>query len=263
MYQVHADIFRKIGLYVTIARGFKSDIHEVTVSNEIEEHFGRKYCRVYVNIELKDGSLNHKLHETLWNEFSRYGEKDYFSFYLTADRRDNEDLLRNIEELTHYDYIWNLLEWYLQKDGIKVNAARFKSQLDLKYEQDLRNRKYEQERKLIADAVSNLTPELGQFIAIKQWSNSLRIGKVQKVILSNKRQSFSMELSELRKDLTPGKVNINLRSKTEIYAIVQPEKLNGVLTKADLISYIEQNRNFDGLLWRMPQGNILEPIRTH
>src|SRR5215217_4956847 len=188
MYQLHADIFRKIGLYITIVREFKNDIKEVNLSNEIEEHFGRKYCRVYVHIELIDDSLQYKLHETLWNDFSRHGEKDYFSFYLTADRTDNEDLLRNTEEHTHYDYIWNLLEWYLQKDGIKVNAARFKSRLDLKYEQDIRNRKFEQERKFISDAVSDLTPELGQFIAVKQWSNSLRIGKVQKVILSNKRQ---------------------------------------------------------------------------
>lgn len=35
MYQVHADIFRKIDLYLTIAREFKSDIHEVKVSTNL------------------------------------------------------------------------------------------------------------------------------------------------------------------------------------------------------------------------------------
>lgn len=136
MYQIHSDIFTRIALYVKIARQFKEDIKEIKVSNEIEEFFGKLYCRVYVNIKLKEGSPNKfEVQEALWNDFSRFGEKQYFSFYLIHGWRDNEYLLRNIEEQTHYDYIWNLLTWYLKDDGIRVEAARFKNQYRLMREE--------------------------------------------------------------------------------------------------------------------------------
>lgn len=254
MYQIHADIFSKVFIYVNIARQFREDIKEINVSNEIEEYFGRKYCRIYVHVKLKEGSTKqNEFQEVIWKDF-KYEEKEYFSFYLTTDGRDDEYTLRNIEEQCHYEYIWNLLEWLLRKDGINVNAARFTSQYDLKRQQEELSKKYNSERQLVENAVKHLEPEEGQLIAIRQWHNSsLRLGTVENVTLPGRRQSFTLNLRELKKDLKPGKVNINLWSKSEIFAIIQPEQLLGGLSKTLLISMIEHGDNFTGLLWRRPQ----------
>ncbi|CAL1520326.1 hypothetical protein [Chitinophaga sp. MM2321] len=254
MYQIHADIFRKIALYVNITRQFKDDIKGINVSNEIEEHFGKTYCRVYINIELKEDSTNsYKLYQSIQNDFYRYGEKDYFSFHLRTGWRDSEELLQNIREHTHYDYIWNLLYWHLQKDGIKVKEEMFKSQWHLRNKRQEQDEKWQQKRNLIEDAVDTVSPEVGQLIATRQWRGSpLRIGIVENVIVPNKRQSFSLELSELKKDLTPGKIKMILGSKTEIYAIVRPHELPNGIGKAELLASIERGDDIRGLMWRRP-----------
>lgn len=255
MYQLHADIFRKVSLYAGIARMFKDDIMQLNVSNGIEEYFGRMYCRIYVHIELKETSTKHyELQERMYDHFFRYGEKEYFSFYLTTDRRDNYEALMNIEENTHYDYIWNLLSWMLENEGIKINAAPFKSQYHVKQLEQEHRKKYEAQRNLVENAVSHLSPKTGDIIAIKQWRSSpLRLGIVEKVTLPTRRQTFSMDLLELKKDLSPGKVKINLWNKTEIYAVIQPESITGESSKAALIAMLEEGTFFDGLLWRRPQ----------
>lgn len=253
MYQIHADVLNKVTTYVKIARQFREDIKEINVTNEIEEYFGKKYCRVYVRFNLKEGSTKQsELQQVIWNIFMY--DKEYFSFYLIADRRDDENTLRNIEELCHYEYIWNLLEWLLQKDEINVNAISFTSQYDLKLKEDERTKKYDAEKQLIENAVNHLEPVEGQFIAIKQWSqSSLRLGTVENVTLPGKRQSFDLKLTELKKDLKPGKNSISLWSKSNIFAIIQPEQLPGGLSKTLLITMLEQGDNFTGLLWRRPQ----------
>jgi hypothetical protein len=254
MYQLHADIFRKISLYASIARLFKDEIMQLNVSNEIEEYFGRTYCRIYVHIELKDTSTKrYELQERMYNHFS-YEEKEYFSFYLTTDGRDTDEALRNIEENMHYDYIWNLLSWMLQNEDIKINAVPFKNQYQLKQLQKEQHKKYEAERTLIENAVNHLAPEKGDYIAIKQWRNNpLRLGVVEKVTLPAKRQTFSMDLLELKKDLSPGKVKINLWNKTEIYAVIQPKNMSDKPSKSELITMLEEGTSFNGLLWRRPE----------
>jgi len=256
MYQIHADIFRKIELYVSIARKLKEDIKEINVRNEIERHFGKSYCRVYFDIELKEGSeRSYELYQIIQHVFYRYGDKEYISFYLQHDDEctDKEYLLRNIKEQAHYDYIWNLLEWNLEKDGIKVNNARFKSQLHLRRIRLEEDKKWEQERRIIEDAVETVSPEVGHLIVIRQWRGSpLRVGKAEKVVLPNKRQSFSLELSELKKDLVPGKTKINLYSKTEIYAVIVPQELPNGIGKAELLDSLERGDDISGLIWRRP-----------
>lgn len=256
MYQIHADIFRKIELYVKIAKHFKEEIKEINVRNEIEEHFGKSYCRVYVNIELKeDSNKKYELYQSIQHFFYRYGEKEYFSFYLLTDgdRTEKTYLLRNIEENTHYDYIWNLLSWYLEQDRIKVNNAHFKSQLDLRDIQLEKHKKRDQERKLLEDAVEEVAPKTGQLIVVKQWNfGNLRIGRVEKVILPNRTKSFSLELYEIKKDLTPGRVKIDLWSKTDIYAVIQPNELPTGITKVELLASVERGDNIAGLIWRRP-----------
>lgn len=255
MYQIHADIFRKLAIYVKIAKQFKEDIETVEVRNEIKEHFGKTYCRVHVNIKLKNESSQHyELQNELWNNLNRYGDSEYFSFHIrTAHREEDDHRLRNLEENTHYDYIWNLLAWYLEKDELVVEAAEFVSQLDLKRKEQKWHEKYEKERRVIENAVETITFEIGQLIAIKQWHNdSLRIGQVEN-ISHNKRRFFSMELAEIKKDLKAGKIRINVWNKTEVYAIVQPDKLPKGKIKTALITSLEIGENFEGLVWRRPQ----------
>ena len=254
MYQLHSDIFSKVLIYVNIARQFREEIREINVNNKIEEYFGRKYCRVYVQVKLKEESIKEKEFQiAIWNNFM-YDEKEYFSFYLTADSRDDDYTLRNIGEQCHYEYIWNLLVWILNKDGINVNAARFVSQYEMKRQQEELCKKYNLEEQLVANAVNHLEPLQAQFIAIRQWhNNSLRLGKVENVTLLVRRQSFTLNLWELKKDLKPGKVHINIGSKSQIFAIIQPEQLPDGLSKSLLIGMLEHGVNFTGLLWRRPQ----------
>lgn len=257
MYQEFADIFWKISVYVRIIRQFKEDINEVHLKNEIEDSFGRNYCRIYVNINLKENSNNkYALYQAINDNF-KYGEKEYFSFYLGKDgyNYDNEsDKFLNKEEEVHYNYIWNLLEWFLKEDNIRISAASFIRESQVRNEEKIRQEQIEEKWNKIEAAVQNLAPQTGQFIAIKQWKNSpIRIGIVTKVTLPSRRHSFSLELSELKKDLMPGKVIINHLSQRDIYAIIQPESLLRGKTKTDLISQIEKNELFEGLIWRRPQ----------
>jgi hypothetical protein len=168
-----------------------------------------------VKFELKESLANYyELYEAIRANF-RYDEKEYFSFYLTIDGRDDEYALRNTEENTHYDYIRNLLEWNLQEEDIKVNAEIFKSQDDLKWLQDKLRKEYDAARRLVENAVDDLIPAKGQFVVIRPWhSSSLRLGIVEDIRLPGKRQSFSLDLLELKKDLKPGHVKINLSSKS-------------------------------------------------
>jgi hypothetical protein len=59
MYQIYVDIFRKLALYIAIAKDFKDEIEVINVRNEIEEYFGKKYCRVYIDIKLNTESNMH------------------------------------------------------------------------------------------------------------------------------------------------------------------------------------------------------------
>jgi len=257
MYQIHADIFKKLSLYVQIIRQFKEDINEVHVNNSIEELFGKTYCRVYITIRLKeDSKKQYDLYESI-RSFFRYGEKEYFSFYLGAKRYEKNDdvhYLDNIEEKTHYDYIWNLLEWFLEKNNVRIVADRFVSERELRKKEENRMREVEKHWNRIEVAVADLTPKEGQLIAIKQWESSpMRIGIATKVILPSRRQPFSMNLSEIKKDLSLGKVTISYVPKREIYAIIQPDLLSRKITKTELIALIEKNETFNGLIWRRSQ----------
>jgi hypothetical protein len=135
-----------------------------------------------------------------------------------------------------------------------VDAAFFKSQQSLKYEKEKWNREYELRQIALLDATSNFTPEIGQFVATRQRRNSpMRIGKIENVVLPNKRQRFSIEILEVKTDLTVGKKEINIWRKEEIIAVLQPQELKPRISKNELINLIERNEKFDGLVWRMPQ----------
>jgi hypothetical protein len=255
MYQLHYDIFAKIVSYVSIARQFKADIQEITVKNGIEEDFGKRYCRVFVEFTLKkNASISYwDLKVAFDDQFLRFGQKEYFSFYLGRSGRDDEKELDNTAEKTHYDYIWNLLAWLLEKDGVRVEAKSFIS--ERQYEREIQKYYAELDVKhqAISNAVRNLRPEPGQFIALKPWKERpLRIGKVDKVRLPSPKTACLIELSELKKDLSPGKVIIHLTRLEEIYTIIQPDKLPGNISKDDLTKSIEKNEAHAGIVWRRP-----------
>lgn len=217
MYQIHSDIFEKLSLYIQIIRQFKEDINEVHVNNSIEELFGKTYCRVYITIKLKeDSKKQYDLYESI-RSFFRYGEKEYFSFYLGANRDEKNDdfhSLDNKEEETHYDYIWNLLEWFLKKDSIRITADRFVNERELREIEKNRRKEVEKDWNKIEAAVADLIPKEGQLIAIKQWKSSpMRIGIATKVILPSRRQSFSMDLSEIKKGFINRESSYYVRSK--------------------------------------------------
>jgi len=255
MYQLHHDIFTKIVSYVTIARQFKEEIQDITIKNAIEEDFGRRYCRVFVEFSLKqNASISYwDLKVAFDNKFLRFGQKEYFSFYLGRNGRDDEKDLDNTAENTHFDYIWNLLAWLLENDGVRVEAKSFTS--ERQYERKMQEYYAELDAKhqAISIAVMNLRPEAGQFIALKPWKERpLRIGKVDKVRLPSSKTSCFIELSELKKDLSPGKVQIHLSRMEEIYAIIQPDQLPEKMSKDNLTEFIEKGETHAGIIWRRP-----------
>lgn len=255
MHVEYRDILTKIFIYVKISRHFKDDISEVIVSNDIEENFGRRHCRIYINIVLKEESKRHyELQTAISTEFHKYFEKEYFSFYLGASRynKDENDELFNHEEEIHYYYIYNILCWYLNSDKILVQLERFKNEWLLKLESEERRKEFREKREKINEVTKSLAPELGQIIAIPGHS-ALRLGRVTKINLPSHRQHFYLELAELKKSLDVGKVKMTHVSQNEIHAIIQPELLEKQYLKADLISLIEKGDSFSGLIWRRPQ----------
>lgn len=255
MHQEYIDIFRKLSTYIHLIREFKEYISNVHVRNSIEEHFGRTYCRVYININLKENSnKQYALYESVHKHFSY--QKEYFSFYIGTDRyyKDDETNLNNKTEETHYNYIWNMLAWFVREDNITVNADLFISEWELRIEEKNRRQNDEEKRNKIESEVQNLTPQEGQLIAIKQWHNSpIRIGIAIKVTLPSRKHSFVMELAEVKKDLSVGKVIISHVFQRNIYAVMRPESLQRGTSKIDLIRQIENSDPFKGLIWRRPQ----------
>ncbi|MDR1895630.1 MAG: hypothetical protein LBR10_02435 [Prevotellaceae bacterium] len=246
MYQTYSDIFTKASLYVNLATEFKEDVEEVNIHNAIENYFGRDYCRVYVIIKLKETSTRHyEFQEAFWNKF-RY-ENKYFSFYLPDYPEKDYEHLRNREEEIHYDYIWNFIEWALKNTGIKVNADRFKSQYDLQQEDEEWLKKLDEEKTKLKNAMKKVKVKVGQIVAVKQYKDSsLRIGKI-------KRMDNFIELTELKKDLTPSKRTIDFLHLTDIYAILDIGKLSVEINKTNLLDFIEKEQSFEGLIWRRPQ----------
>ncbi len=257
MYQIHLDIFTKVHLYILIARQFKDNIQEIYVYNEIEEHFGKKYCRIYVEIRLKENATSEKrweLQETIGEKFYRSFQKEYFSFHLTTERRDNDDSLYNREEELHYDYIWNLLAWFLSGDSILVKPERFKCEKYLYEEHKESLKKFEEKRQLIEAAVRPLTLLIGDWVAIESYgANSLRLGSVKMVNADKKSGYFSMTLTELKNDLKLGRKEILYVSKSDIYAIIKPDMLVNKLSKTGLVELLKKDISFSGLHWRRPQ----------
>lgn len=257
MYQIYCDIIKKVSGYLTVIRQFKDDIELVKVSNEIIEIFGKRYCRIYVEIKLKDHlgyEKEFELEKALDKEVATYLPK-YFSFHLGSgswSEREGTDG-RNVEQETHYNYIWHLLAMSLEKDKIKVEATHFITDREVWHEWKQRNEKFEEEWQKIEKTVESVVPQEGQLIAINEYGSNLRIAYVTKVTLPSRKHSFSMDLVEVLKDFSQGKRKINFYSKRDIYALIQQESLPKRFTKNDLIEKLEGGENFEGLIWRRPQ----------
>lgn len=256
MHQEYIDIFRKIFLYVKVVHIYKEEIKEIQISNEIEEYFGKKYCRIYVKINLKEDSYKHyEIQTKIATEFYNCGEKEYFSFYLGSTeyyKDDNEEQLHNRGEEVHYYYIYNLLYLYLKEDNIPIKLSWFKNEWHLKIEREKSHREFEEKWNKINAVTNGLTPKVGQLVAVCNYQ-TLRLGVVTKIILPSRRQTFNLELSEVKKELDAGKVKIRHVSQRDIHAIVQPELLERRYSKSDLIDLIEKEEPFKGLIWRRPQ----------
>jgi hypothetical protein len=257
MYQSYYDIFLKLSIYISIIRKYKDDIKEVQISNEIESVTGRYYCKVYVDLILKEdtGIDKRDLRYYIHTEFSRHYIKEGFSFYLGSGFNykddDKSEFLDNKEQEVHYNYIWNLMQWYLEADKVKVESSQFKSMRMLRYERERELNEYMEKRQKVESCTQNLPFEKGQLITIKGWSD-LRVGEITKLVQPSRRQTFQLEANEIKKDLSIGKVKMFYLNKTDIYAIVQRDRLSKNVTKEDLISLIKKGEKFEGLIWRRP-----------
>lgn len=246
MYIEYTDILSRISTYATTLSQFKDQIREVNVRNEIVEHFGKHYCRIYIDISpIGDAASFDKIYEII--DKGLYGQPRYFSFYL-PDGADEH----NREEEVHYNYIWHLLTWFL-KGKVEVKADSFKTKRDIRREEEQNEREYEEKKKAIEDAVSSLTIEPGIFVAVRNLLD-LDIGIVSNVVSPNKNSNLSVEIYLLKKDLTPGKKKVVFSSKSEVYAIVQPYALPVNISKDQLLTLIENNQSFEGLSWRRPEN---------
>jgi hypothetical protein len=259
MYKEYDDIISGLLLYVNIVRDFKDEIKEINVENKIESSFGRKYCRVYINIILKEDAVKQgELGKRIFFDFNNRGLKTYFSFGLLTEIEDKNYILQNREENVHYDYIWNFMEKYLEKENVLVKAAKFRSQLDEKRDQEKILREYDLLETPLGKVVKDLEPEIGQLIAIKEYDNApLRIGMVEKIILDIDKP-FYVELLEMRTNMEIGKVKIRIWSKTTIHAIIKFPELKLPISRSTLIALIEKDENFEGLIWRRPQIYFLK-----
>jgi hypothetical protein len=252
MYEEYRQVFEKLMKYLVIAREFKDDIKEVYVYNSIELHFGKKYCRIYVEIKLNDEvsmQKRYELQELHYKYFNNVGHTNYFSYYLGYDDYETiVDRLRNREEEMHYNYIWNFLAWQLERDNIKVKSENFISQYELKIKRKADDEKWEKEKEKINNEIN---PFLKQDIlfAIKHYDR-LKIGKIVAI-----KPYDCVSLLEIKKDLSIGKVKTDVRTY-DTYAIINPSLLSKSITKDELLKLIEAEDDFEGLEWKKPKNNI-------
>lgn len=257
MDQLYAEIFGKISTYIKVIEEFKSDVKEVRIYNQIVDLFAKTYCQIHIEIKLKETvghSAEHYFNITLFDHFTRF-DKKYFSFYIGhTDYYTDRD--SEVEEV-HYDYIRNLLAWNLLKNQVPFRADPFVSEGMKRYQEQQRRVEYQKEQDKIEAAVKSLAPEVGQLVAIKQYSmESLRLARVIEVQEAAKRNYsyYSMKLTEVLKDLSLGKREISFYSKSNLYAIIEPSDLPKKCTKAELLKLLELGETFPGLEWRRPQS---------
>lgn len=247
MYSVFVEIFEKTDQYLKVIRELKEDIEDVYIYNKVENSFGKKYCRIYVEINLipNPGHSQYEIEKYLYNNFENFGIKPYFSFYLGSSNYNSKDeILENREEQMHYYYIHNLLEWELKKENIKVNVDKFESEYSLKKERIKEDEKRELEKQKITKEISPFIHKEGRLIVVNSW-DKLRIGK----IIEAKASSNNISLLEVKKDFTPGKIKLDRISINEIVAIID-QSLLGKTTKEELIELIETDIDFKGLEWK-------------
>jgi len=257
MHQV--DILNKIGSYLDIISQFKTDIQEINVRNSIEKFYGRRYCRVYIEIKPKEGSeKSHEINDAKWRKFIYDERRDYFSFYLGEDHILYKELGNsfNEEERIHYDYIYYILTWLLDQLTIKipVTQAYFVSESAVRHKEKQREEEWDKLLKKIEEATAQISPEVGQIIGFVEYlSHPIRFGLVEKITLPVKRTSFSMDLAILKKDLSKGKLTKNFWSKRDIYAIIDPGELKPGTQLSEIKEFVESGISFEGLIWRRPK----------
>lgn len=247
MYSVFVEIFEKTDQYLKVIRELKEDIEDVYIYNKVENSFGKKYCRIYVEINLipNPSHSQYEIEKYLYNNFENFGIKPYFSFYLGSSNYNSKDeILENREEQMHYYYIHNLLEWELKKENIKVNVDKFESEYSLKKERIKEDEKRELEKQKITKEISPFIHKEGRLIVVNSW-DKLRIGK----IIEAKASSNNISLLEVKKDFTVGKIKLVRISINEIVAIID-QSLLGKTTKEELIELIETDIDFKGLEWK-------------
>lgn len=247
MYSVFVEIFEKTDQYLKVIRELKEDIEDVYIYNKVENSFGKKYCRIYVEINLipNPSHSQYEIEKYLYNNFENFGIKPYFSFYLGSSNYNSKDeILENREEQMHYYYIHNLLEWELKKENIKVNVDKFESEYSLKKERIKEDEKRELEKQKITKEISPFIHKEGRLIVVNSW-DKLRIGK----IIEAKASSNNISLLEVKKDFTAGKIKLDRISINEIVAIID-QSLLGKITKEELIELIETDIDFKGLEWK-------------
>lgn len=247
MYSVFVEIFEKTDQYLKVIRELKEDIQDVYIYNKVKDFFGKKYCRIYVEINLipNPSHSQYEIEKYLYNNFENFGIKPYFSFYLGSSNYNSKDeILENREEQMHYYYIHNLLEWELKKVNIKVNVDKFESEYSLKKDRIKEDEKRELEKQKIIKEISPLIHKEGRLIVVNSW-DKLRIGK----IIEAKTSSNNISLLEVKKDFTAGKIKLASISINEILAIID-QSLLGKTTKEELIELIETDSDFKGLEWK-------------
>jgi hypothetical protein len=247
MYREFVEIFEKTDQYLKVIRELKEDIQDVYIYNKVEDFFGKKYCRIYVEINLipNPSHSQYEIEKYLYNNFENFGIKPYFSFYLGSSNYNSKDeILENREEQMHYYYIHNLLEWELKKVNIKVNVDKFESEYSLKKDRIKEDEKRELEKQKIIKEISPFIHKEGRLIVVNSW-DKLRIGK----IIEAKTSSNNISLLEVKKDFTAGKIKLDRISINEIVAIID-QSLLGKTTKEELIELIETDIDFKGLEWK-------------
>ncbi|WP_369765260.1 hypothetical protein [Flavobacterium sp. WC2429] len=247
MYSVFVEIFEKTDQYLKVIRELKEDIQDVYIYNKVENSFGKKYCRIYVEINLipNPSHSQYEIEKYLYNNFENFGIKPYFSFYLGSSNYNSKDeILENREEQMHYYYIHNLLEWELKKVNIKVNVDKFESEYSLKKDRIKEDEKRELEKQKITAEISPFIHKEGRLIVINSY-DKLRIGK----IIEAKTLSNNISLLEVKKDFTIGKIKLDSISINEILAIID-QSLLGKITKEELIELIITKSDFKGLEWK-------------
>lgn len=253
MYQKYYDILYKLKLHQSLIDEFRKDLKEVKITNAIERYYGKTYIRVYIELIAKEDSSRYpEFREKYQQRIFGWTKDNYISFYLPDYKRDREELSNRSEELD-YDWIVNILEFgSWGHTSPKFEIQPFRSLLNEKEDNERWTEDYEVKRNSVLKSLNDCVQfSKNQLVVIKNYS-SFRVGRIKEIPQQN-RSFNSLNLIEVRKDLTNGVREMSYANVYDIYAVIDPFQLERNFNKNMILSAVQSQKDFKGLIYLRPK----------